>query len=269
MTGKLHMPQTPTSKYDTYEQVPVLITGAAKRIGKSMAEGLALKGFPVIIHCNHSVEDAKQTAEAICASGGKASILQADLFDPAQRAQLIENASRPFGPVRILINNASIFENDAVSSLHDEQWDKHFDLHVKTPAFLANDFARFLPSATDGLIINMIDQRVLKLNPMFFSYTLSKSALWTATRTMAQALAPQIRVNAISPGPTLPSSRQVPDDFQQQVDHIPLQRSPELSEFTDAIIMLWELKSMTGQMITLDGGQHLAWETADIAGINE
>lgn len=252
-----------------FKDIPVLITGGARRIGKAMSEGLARAGFPVMIHCNHSVEEAAELARDIQKAGGKAHIIQSDLLNSDDRAQLIQRASEIFGPIRILINNASIFENDTLTNLQNDLWDKHFDLHVKTPSFLAGEFIKFLPKEEDGLIINMIDQRVLKLNPLFFSYTLSKSTLWTATRTMAQALAPQIRVNAISPGPTLPSARQTMDDFNQQVRHTPLQRSPALSEFTDTIIMLWQLKSVTGQMITLDGGQHLAWETADIAGISE
>ncbi len=148
-------------------------------------------------------------------------------------------------------------------------FDRHFDLHVKAPSFLAQDFAAQLPQDEEGLIVNIIDERVWKLTPRFYSYTLSKAALWAATRTMAQTFAPRIRVNAIGPGPTLPNARQTAQDFARQSEGLLLRRGPDLSEFGATIRYLWTAKSVTGQMIALDGGQHLAWETRELLGIAE
>ena len=148
-------------------------------------------------------------------------------------------------------------------------WDRHFSIHLKAPALLTADLARQLRDNEDGLVVNVIDQRVWKLTPGFFSYTLSKAALWTATQTMAQAFAPRLRVNAIGPGPTVVSERQTPADFQAQLDGLIMKRGPALSEFGATIRYLWQARSVTGQMIALDGGQHLAWQTPDVTGMPE
>jgi NAD(P)-dependent dehydrogenase (short-subunit alcohol dehydrogenase family) len=252
------------------EVLPVtLITGGAKRIGSHIAQDLAARGYPVIIHCNRSTTQAKALAQRIRDHGGKAAVVSADLSDDEQVASLMEQAAQPFGPVELLVNNASVFEDDRIGSLTHDLWDRHFAVHVKAPVFLAQAMAEALPENKQGLIINITDQRVQKLNPQFISYTLSKTALWTATRTLAQALAPAIRVNAIAPGPTLPSERQQPGDFEKQVDAVLLKKAPLLDEFATTIDYLWRTRSVTGQMIALDGGQHLAWETPDIAGIKE
>lgn len=248
---------------------PVLVTGGARRIGKAMVEDLATLGFPVAVHYNRSAEEARVLADQITAKGGKACIVKADLADENDVRGLIARASAEIGPIRLLVNNASLFEDDRVGSLDMQLWDRHFAIHLKTPVILAEEMAKALPDDSDGLIINVIDQRVWKLNPQFFSYTLSKTALWNATKTLAQALAPRIRVNAIAPGPTLPSERQSVDDFELQVSHLPLARAPDLSEFGRTVRYFWESRSVTGQMIALDSGQHLAWETPDIAGITE
>lgn len=175
------------------------------------------------------------------------------------------------GPIGILVNNASVFENDSVQAFDPVLFDLHMAVHVRAPAILAQAMAAQNQSlqTSGGLIVNIIDQRVLRLNPRFFSYTLSKSAQWTATQTMAQALAPAIRVNAIGPGPTLQNSRQSADDFAAQIAGLPLKHGPALSEFAATILWMWRTPSLTGQMIALDGGQHLAWETPDVAGIAE
>lgn len=252
------------------EVLPVtLITGGAKRIGSHIAQDLAARGYPVIIHCNRSTTQAEALAQRIRAHGGKAAVVSADLSDDKQVASLMEQAAQPFGPIELLVNNASVFEDDRIGSLTHDLWDRHFAVHVKAPVFLAQAMAEALPEDKQGLIINITDQRVQKLNPQFISYTLSKTALWTATRTLAQALAPAIRVNAIAPGPTLPSERQQPGDFEKQVDAVLLKKAPLLDEFASTIDYLWRTRSVTGQMIALDGGQHLAWETPDIAGISE
>ncbi len=252
------------------EVLPVtLITGGAKRIGSHIAQDLAARGYPVIIHCNRSTIQAEALTRCIRDNGGKAAVISADLSDDKQVASLMDQASQPFGPIELLVNNASVFEDDRIGSLTHDLWDRHFAVHVKAPVFLAQAMAEALPEDKQGLIINITDQRVQKLNPQFISYTLSKTALWTATRTLAQALAPAIRVNAIAPGPTLPSERQQPGDFEKQVDAVLLKKAPLLDEFATTIDYLWRTRSVTGQMIALDGGQHLAWETPDIAGISE
>jgi len=248
---------------------PVLVTGGARRIGKAIVEDLAAHGFPVAIHCNRSVDEGQTLADAIIARGGNACVVQADLASEQDVRGLLAKAERQLGPIRLLVNNASLFEDDRVGDLDMALWDRHFAIHLKAPVILSEAMAKALPEATDGLIVNVIDQRVWKLNPNFFSYTLSKTALWNATRTLAQALAPRIRVNAIAPGPTLPSERQRPGDFERQVSKVALQRAPELPEFGRTVRYFWENRSITGQMIALDGGQHLAWETPDIAGITE
>lgn len=252
------------------EVLPVtLITGGAKRIGSHIAQDMAARGYPVIIHCNRSTTQAEALAQHIRDKGGKAAVVSADLSDDKQVAALMGEAAKHFGPVELLVNNASVFEDDRIGSLTNDLWDRHFAVHVKAPVFLAQAMAEALPEDKQGLIINITDQRVQKLNPQFISYTLSKTALWTATRTLAQALAPAIRVNAIAPGPTLPSERQQPGDFEKQVDAVLLRKAPLLDEFATTIDYLWRTRSVTGQMIALDGGQHLAWETPDIAGISE
>ncbi len=246
-----------------------LITGGAKRIGAAIARDLGRHGFSVAIHCSHSRDAADRLAAEIIEAGGRAAVLQADLRDGKATRALIGQTEEALGLPSIVINNASIFEDDAVSDFTDEGWDAHFDLHVKAPALIAQALTKALPEDAQALIVNMIDQRVWRLNPRFFTYTLSKSALWTATRTMAQALGPNIRVNAIGPGPTLPNQRQQQEDFDRQTDGLILGRAPDLEDFGRTVRYLWETRSITGQMIALDGGQHLAWETPDVAGVPE
>src|SRR5690606_26971486 len=208
-----------------------LITGGAKRIGRAIVLDLAAHGFAVAIHCGNSREEADQLAAAIEAEGGTACVLQADLTDPAETESLLCEASAALGPIGLVVNNASVFEEDSVTNFTDETWDRHFAIHVKAPAIIARTFAQTLPEEHEGLIVNMIDQRVWKPTPRFFSYTLSKAALWMATRTMAQALAPRIRVNAIGPGPSLPSKHQEEEDFQRQTRSLLLGHGPDLPEF--------------------------------------
>jgi NAD(P)-dependent dehydrogenase (short-subunit alcohol dehydrogenase family) len=246
-----------------------LVTGGARRIGRAIVEDLAANGFAVAIHCNRSREEAGRLAAEIRAKGGQAAVVQADLTDMADADGLISAAAAALGPVRLLVNNASLFDDDSVAELDLAAFDRHFAIHVKAPAVLAGRFAAALPVGAEGLIVNMIDQRVFRLTPRYFSYTLSKSALWTATQTMAQALAPRIRVNAIGPGPTFANIRQQDSDFQAQIDALLLGRGPALGEFGATIRYLWQARSVTGQMIALDGGQHLAWQTPDVTGMVE
>ena len=251
------------------ERPVALVTGGARRIGAAIAKDLAANGFAVAIHCNGSRDEADRLSAAIRDGGGEAAVFQADMTAMDAVEQLIPSVARAVGPVALLVNNASIFEDDRATDFEWDVWDRHFAVHLKAPAMLARQMAAALPEGAEGLVVNVIDQRVWRLTPNFFSYTLSKSALWTATRTMAQALAPRIRVNAIGPGPTLMNERQNARDFQRQVDGLLLERGPDLAEFGATIRYLWQAKSVTGQMIALDGGQHLAWETPDIYGIAE
>lgn len=251
------------------ERPVALVTGGARRIGAAIATDLAANGFTVAVHCNRSRREAAALCAAIAAAGGRAEAFRADLTDDDDVERLVPKVAETLGPVALLVNNASIFEDDRVTSFDREGWDRHFAVHLKAPALLAREVAAALPPEAEALVVNIIDQRVWRPTPNFFSYTLSKSALWTATRTMAQALAPRVRVNAIGPGPTLMNERQSEADFRRQVDGLILERGPELGEFGATIRYLWQARSVTGQMIALDGGQHLAWETPDIYGIAE
>ena len=246
-----------------------LVTGGAKRIGKAIVEDLIANGFSVAIHANTSLEDAAAMARAFNAGGGRAVALRCDLSDGAATGRLIDEAADALGPIDLLVNNASLFKPDTVEAFDDALWDRHFAVHVKAPSILARDFVRQLPEGIAGSIVNIIDQRVWNPTPRYYSYTLSKSALWMATRTMAQSFAPRVRVNAIGPGPSLPNERQDDAAFQAQVDGLILRRGPGLEEFGRTVRFLFDTPSITGQMIALDGGQHLAWETPDVGGITE
>ena len=253
----------------TGEMGVALVTGGARRIGRAIVEDLAAHGFAVAIHCRHSVGDAAELAARINKQGGRASVVTADLADLDAARALPGMAAAALGPLTLLVNNASIFEADGIGDLDAERFQRQLAVNLTAPVILADAFAAQLPPDREGLIVNMVDQRVWKTTPHFLSYQLSKSGLLTATRTLAQALAPRIRVNAIGPGPTLPSPRQDPAEFQKQAEAVLLKHGPELGEFGRTICYLYETRSITGQMIALDGGQHLAWETPDVVGINE
>lgn len=251
------------------QQTVALVTGGARRVGQAIVRDLAAGGFAVAIHCNASREAADQLAAEIVKAGGSAAVVQADLSDIAAVQRIIPEAQAALGPVRLLVNNASVFEDDAASDPEWDVWDRHFDVHLRAPVALTGQMAAALPAGASGLAVNIIDQRVWRLTPRFFSYTLSKSALWTATQTMAQTFGPRLRVNAIGPGPTLQNDRQDEGDFRKQQDALILRRGPDLAEFGVTIRYLWEARSVTGQMIALDGGQHLAWKTPDVYGVAE
>ena len=236
-----------------------LITGAADRVGAVLARRLASEGYAVIVHYRSSAEKAEAVVHAIKAASGRAASLKADLTNRAERAGLIAAAAEPFGPLTLLVNNASLFERDSVADLDETMWDAHFVLHVEAPVFLARDFAAQLPQGALGNIVNIIDERVLHLSPAYLSYTLSKAALWTATQTLAQSLAPNIRVNAIGPGPTLPHQGQSAEQFKASVARTPLGHSGTPDELADGLMCLLNAPAMTGQMLALDGGRHLQW----------
>jgi len=246
-----------------------LVTGAARRIGQRIAERLGREGYAVAIHCNRSAGDADGLAARLRSAGAQVAVVRADLADLSAVGGLVDAAVRAVGPLTLLVNNASIFEADELETLSAEGWDRHFAVNLRAPAFLARDFARQLPEGEDGCIVNIVDQRVWKPTPQFFSYTLTKAALFAATRTMAQALAPRIRVNAVGPGPTLANERQAEEDFAKQGRAVLLGHGGTPDEVADAVLYLARARSVTGQMIAVDGGQHLAWETPDVAGIRE
>jgi NAD(P)-dependent dehydrogenase (short-subunit alcohol dehydrogenase family) len=247
----------------------VLVTGGARRIGRAIVKGLAEAGFSIAIHANASIEDARALASELGAGGTRAIALSADLRDEDAARDLIRRADVELGGLGVLINNASIFERDSLTDFKRELWDKHFDIHVRAPSILVSEFANLLPGEVKGLVVNVIDQRVWAPTPGFYTYTLSKAALYMATKTMAMSLAPRIRVNAIGPGPTLANERQSPEDFARQSGAVMLGKGPDLDEFTRTIMYFYETPSVTGQMIAIDGGQHLAWETPDVTGFAE
>lgn len=237
-----------------------LVTGGAKRLGRAIALRLASGGWDVAIHYHHSQNEAEATAAEIRALGSRATLLQADLGQEEQVETLIPAAQRDLGLVTCLINNASVFEMDKVDTVTRESWDRHIETNLRAPFVLSQSMARALPQGESGNIVNMLDQRVWKLTPYFMSYTVAKMGLWTLTRTMALALAPNIRVNAIGPGPTLPSPRQSPEHFAAQSAAMPLGHGATPEEIAETVLYILGASSMTGQMIALDGGEHLGWQ---------
>lgn len=243
----------------------VLITGSAARIGAHIAEGLAKNGWAVGVHYNRSKAPAEALCERIKAAGGTAVSVGANLAVRQDVDRLIAQTAQKLGqPLTALINNASTFAPDTAQSLNNASFDYHMDVNLRAPMMLARDFAAQCPTDKNGVIINMIDQRVLKPNPTYFSYTLAKSALYTATKTLAQALAPHIRVNGIGPGPTLQNTGQDKDMFAEEAQHTLLQRPSPPGDILAAINYLLSARSVTGQMLAIDCGQHLTWQTADI-----
>jgi NAD(P)-dependent dehydrogenase (short-subunit alcohol dehydrogenase family) len=236
-----------------------LVTGGARRIGRAIALALAEQGFAVAVHCQTSIAEAEATASDIRARGVGAVVLQADLAVEAEVAGLIPACVAALGPLGVLVNNASLFERDEWDSVTAESWNAHMATNLRAPFVLIQAFASALPADRQGLVVNLIDQRVWALTPHFVSYTVSKAGLWTLTQTMALALAPRIRVNAIGPGPALPSPRQSPEQFARQEAGVPLRRGTSPAEIAQAVLAILGLPAMTGQMIALDGGQHLNW----------
>jgi len=238
-----------------------LVTGAAQRIGRAIAMVLASAGFDLALHCHTSVEAAEATAAEIRTLGRRAILLPADLADESQSAVLLERATAVLGPIGVLVNNASPFERDEWDNATRASWDAHIEPGLRAPFVLIQHFARTLPPEAEGVVINMLDQRVWSLTPHFVSYTLAKTGLWTLTQSMALALAPRIRVNGIGPGPALPSPRQTAEQFARQCASTPLRRGTSPDEIAAAVLAILSLPAMTGQMLALDGGQHLQWQS--------
>lgn len=236
-----------------------LVTGAARRIGRAIALDLARHGWWVAVHYNRSADPARELVAEIEGFGGRAGAFQADLASEEDTDGLIDKAAAALGPVLCLVNNASVFEDDRPNTVTRESWDRHMQVNLRAPFVLIQAFARQLPAERQGNVINILDQRVWNLTPHFTSYTVSKAALWALTQTLAMALAPRVRVNAVGPGPTLPSSRQSEEHFQRQWSSLPLARRVWPQEISDTIRFILDAPSMTGQMIAVDAGQHLGW----------
>lgn len=254
-----------------------LVTGAGKRLGRAMALALARQGCDVAVHYATSSEAAESVAAEIRDIGRQAVTLQADLLDEAQVAPLVGRAAEALdGPLTTLVNNASIFEYDSLCGATRQGWDRHMESNLRAPFVLTQGLAAQIPEpridpmgepVAQGLVVNMIDQRVRKLTPEFMSYTIAKAGLWTFTRTAAQALAPHLRVNAIGPGPTLRGHRQSERHFTGQREATVLRRGANAEDITGALVYLLNAPGVTGQLICVDGGQHLAWQTPDVLGI--
>ena len=266
------MPDNPKLDPVTTSTPVALVTGGAQRIGRAIVRELAAHGYAVAVHVRHSRAAADELCAEIVKAGGRAAAVYGDLADHDAVLRLVPDAVAAVGPLTLLVNNACEFEPDQIADLDRARFDRHFAVNLRAPLMLAQSFARQVadqPSGIDAAVINVTDQRVFKLTPTFFSYTLTKSALATATVTLAQALAPRIRVNAVAPGPTLASARQDAAAFARQTAALPLQRGPTPEEVAEAVLYLTRARSLTGQTILVDGGQHLVWRTADAADVEE
>ena len=239
-----------------------LVTGGAKRLGRAMALALARAGFDLAIHYGTSAAEAEDVAREIRTLGRRAIALRADLSREAEVEPLVPAARDALGPIGVLVNNASTFERDEWHDATRASWDLHLEPNLRAPFVLAQSMATALPREAEGVIVNLLDQRVWSLTPHFMSYTVSKAGLWALTQTLALALAPRIRVNGIGPGPALPSSRQSVQQFENQCRSTPLRRGTSPDEVAAALLAILSFRSMTGQMIALDGGQHLQWAPA-------
>lgn len=243
--------------YGSQRRPAALVTGAARRIGRAIALDLVRRGYDVAIHCQRSRAEAEEVARLARAAGGSAEVVCADLSNGADVSRLVPEAMKLCGPLSVLVNNASEFHVDTVLDVDDTVWASHMDVNLKAPVFLTQAFARQLPEGAGGNVINIIDQRVLRPRADYFSYSISKAGLWAATQTMAQALAPRIRVNAIGPGPVLRSVHQSEDDFAAETEATLLKRGVAPEEIAAAVGFILDAPAMTGQIIALDSGQYL------------
>ena len=250
LTGAMPVPPVPKA---------ALVTGGARRIGRALALALAADGFAVAVHHRNSHAAAEDLVALIRNKGGAAVALAADLGDEAAVRTLLSRAEQALGPIGCLVNNAGVFVNDTVETATRASWELHLAVNLRAPFLLIQDFATRLPKSAGGVVVNLLDQRVWSLTPYFVSYTLSKAGLWTLTQTMALALAPHIRVNGIGPGPALPSPRQSAEEFATQCATMPLRRGTSPQEIATALRFILSAPAVTGQMIALDGGQHLGW----------
>jgi NAD(P)-dependent dehydrogenase (short-subunit alcohol dehydrogenase family) len=238
-----------------------LVTGGAQRIGRAIAFALAARGFDVAVHYHASGDAATATAGEIRRNGRRAATLQADLAAEAEVAALLPRATAALGPVGVLVNNACPFERDEWHDATRASWDAHLEPGLRAPFVLMQHFARALPATAEGVVINLLDQRVWSITPHFVSYTVAKAGLWALTQSMALALAPRIRVNGVGPGPALANTRQTSEQFARQSASVPLRHGTSPDEIAAAVLAILALPAMTGQMLALDGGQHLQWQS--------
>jgi NAD(P)-dependent dehydrogenase (short-subunit alcohol dehydrogenase family) len=246
-----------------------LVTGGSARIGRAISSALAAAGYNVACHVRHPSPEAEAFVRELEKSGVHAGLVAAELAEPGTPARLLCEAQALVGPLTVLVNNASEFESDDITTLDPQLWDRHFAVNLRAPVFLAQAFADQLPTETRGCIVNITDQRARKRVPRQFSYTLTKCALDAATVILAQALAPRIRVNAVAPGPTLPSPRQDGAAFERQASTLPLGAGPQPQDIAAAVIYLVTAERVTGETIAVDGGQHISWRTADVSDVEE
>ena len=249
------------------DQKNVLVTGAAKRLGRAIALELAGRGWSVAVHHRGSKREAEETAAAIRERGVSAIIVAADLSNEGEAGRLVADAAAGLGPLSALVNNASIFEHDTIGTMSRESWEAHMAVNLRAPVLLAQEFSGQLSKNMHGAIVNLLDQRVFKPTPEFLSYGVTKAGLHWLTTTLAQGLAPRIRVNAVAPGPTLPSARQSKEHFERQASSTLLGHGARAQDIAAAVRYLVEAQAVTGQTITVDGGQHLAWRSADAVGV--
>jgi NAD(P)-dependent dehydrogenase (short-subunit alcohol dehydrogenase family) len=246
-----------------------IVTGAARRIGAAIAQRLARENYSLLLHTSPaSRAEGEALAARIRGNGGHALAVDCDLAGGDASRILFDAAERAFGPVTLLVNNASVFQPDRAEDFSTDMFDRHMAVNVRAPLLLAQEMRRRLPADRHGAIVNIIDQRVLRPNPIYFTYSISKSALWAATITMAQAFAPRIRVNAVGPGPVFPNAYDGEVAFAEEAAAVPLQRAAAVEDICAAIVYLANAGSVTGQLIAVDGGQHIAWETPDILALN-
>ncbi len=241
-----------------------LVTGAGRRIGAAIARGLAGAGYAVALHCRGSRAEADAVAAEIAAGGRRAVVVEGDLADPAACDRILDEAAAALGRLTLLVNNASLFEKDSLRDMELDRWERQFAVNLRAPVLLARRFAAQADAADDPSIVNIVDQRVLKLTPQVFSYTLTKSALHTATVTMAQALAPAIRVNAVGPGPTIANIHDGEAGMAKEVAGVPLARGVPAADIAAAVLYLAGARSVTGQTIAVDSGQSIGWLTPDV-----
>lgn len=234
-----------------------LVTGGARRLGRAIALALAEARFAVAVHYRSAPEAAEATAAELRRLGCAATTLRADLNDEQQTTSLLARATEALGPIGVLVNNASLFHRDSWDDATRASWDRHLEPNLRAPFVLSQGFARALPADAEGVVINMLDARVWALTPNFVSYTVSKAGLWALTQSLALALAPRIRVNGIGPGPTLQSTAESDAEFARLQHRLPLGHGATAVEVGRAVIAILSLPSLTGQMLALDGGQHL------------
>lgn len=235
----------------------VLVTGAAKRLGRAIALDLARHGWNVAIHYRGSEREARVTADDARAAGARTALIQADLAREDEAAAVIPQAAKELGTLTALVNSASVFENDQWYSADRASWDAHLNVNLRAPLVLSQGFAKQLPREADGAIVNLLDQRLFRPAPDFLSYGVSRAGLYWLTTTLAQALAPRIRVNAVAPGPTLKAARQSAAHFERERKATLLGRGSDPQDICDAVRYLLEARAVTGQTIAVDGGQHL------------